>query len=175
MKPAVKTMQELELHHRDITELYSLAEALVETTENELVRDKEAHLTAVEPLVEAMVDGADMISEEFFVVVNGKATAKSNSKTRIEQSLRKIYNALHAFTLHTSDQAKETSRIARKVCEPILTKIKRQLEAVVAGMMEFITLSLDRVMQKHDVEELKRRHERIAFMLHQLSTQPSQA
>jgi hypothetical protein len=49
----------------------------------------------------------------------------------------------------------------------IVRKVKRQLEVVITHFVDFITLSLDRIMQKHDVEELKHRHASIALMLHQ--------
>lgn len=48
----------------------------------------------------------------------------------------------------------------------IMKKIKRQLEQVIANFVEMVQLSLDRIMQKHDVEELKTRHANISLMLY---------
>ena len=133
---------------------------------NGCVVDPEELLNEIEHLVETVVEAADTISEEFFVIINGKQAGKKASGAKIEASLRKTYTALSEFSRKASDAT-------RKHAEKLVTKLKRQLEVVIAGIIEFVTLSLDRIMQKQDIEELKRRQERIAFMLHSMSQQPS--
>ena len=48
----------------------------------------------------------------------------------------------------------------------VVKKIKRQLEQIIVNFAELITLALDRIMQKHDMDELKARHANIALMLY---------
>lgn len=164
MVPQVKTTQELELHYHDIVELFGLADGLI--AQAETASNPQAYVDEIEHLVETVVETADTLSEEFFVIINGKQAGKKASSQKIEGSLRKTYTALTEF-------ARTASEATRKHAEKLVTKLKRQLEMVIAGLVEFVTLSLDRIMQKQDIEELKRRQERIALMLHGLSLQPS--
>ena len=61
-----------------------------------------------------------------------------------------------------------TAKDAKNAALLVVKKINRQLEQVIANFVEFMTLSLDRVMQKHDIEELNERHANIALMLHNI-------
>lgn len=164
MVAAVKTISELEIQYQDIVEMFALADGLIANAET--AANPEAYVNEIEHLVETVVEAADTISEEFFVVINGKQAGKKASGAKIEASLRKTYTALSEFS-------RKASEATRKHAEKLVTKLKRQLEVVIAGIIEFVSLSLDRIMQKQDIEELKRRQERIAFMLHSMSQQPS--
>ena len=164
MVPAMKTPQELELQYHDIVELFGLADGLI--AQAETAANPEAYVNEVEHLVETVAEAADTLSEEFFVIINGKQAGKKASGAKIESALRKTYTALNEF-------ATKASEATRKHADKIVTKLKRQLEVVIAGIIEFVSLSLDRIMQKQDIEELKRRQERIAHLLHGLSMQAS--
>lgn len=156
---------DLELKYHDITELYELAEDLVSTVESEFISNPDEQLALVEPLVEAMGDAADLLSEEFLTVaVNSRANNKSR-RGKIEGALRKIYAAIDAYKQQTS----RTKQAVMNIADPIVEKIKRQVEIIVAIFVDFVDLTLDRIMQKAQIEELKKRQEKIAVMLHNLS------
>ena len=152
-------MNEIENKYRDITELYTLSEELLQTvaaTENH-----EAQLELVEPLVTVLADSTDVLTDEYIGLIEGKPARKQAAKGKIESALRRVYIAMHEF----GEQAKD----ARNAAHAVVKKIKRQLEQVIANFIGFVTLSLDRIMQKSDIEALKTRHANIALMLHQAS------
>ena len=155
-------IDQLEQDYHEITELFQLADDLIMTTEHEAIADKESQIDLVEPVVSAIVESADTLSEEFFVQVeDGKPSRKKASKGRIENALRKMYMAINQYA-ENIQQAGET---VKRVTDPIVTRIKRQLEVVVATLVQFVQLSLDLIMQKNDIDELRQRQERISSML----------
>jgi len=76
--------------------------------------------------------------------------------------MRKIYIAIHQY----SADAKRIGKGAVNLADVLVERTRRQMETIVANFMEFVKLSLDRIMQKHEIDELKQRHDRIAMMLH---------
>lgn len=154
MAKAAKQMSEWEQKYYDVTELYALCDDLLATVEQSA--DPQAQLALIESLVETIGTSADVLGEEYINLCDGKKEHKS--KTRIESALRKVYGAIGDFTARARD--------ARNTAHVIVKKIKRQLEQVIVNFMEFLVLSLDRIMQKHDVEELKQRHAHLSLMLH---------
>lgn len=164
MEAVMKTRDELELNYHDIMELFGIADQLVAHTET--AENPEQYIHEIEHLAGVVAETADSLSEEFFVITNGKAEGKKVSGKKIEAALRKTYAAV-------ADFSKNASAGTKKHAEKLITKLKRQLEVVIASVVEFVQISLDRFMQKQDIEEIKRRQERIAFMLHQMSQQPS--
>ena len=159
---ARKTMSEMETKYHEITELFSLAEELASTVDNPFTLNKEQQMELVEPLIDTIADSADVLTDEFIAVCEGKAAKRKPSTARIETAMRKIYIAMHDY----SAQAKKLSHGLANIADPVVEKIKRQMETVVANFMEFVKLSLDRIMQKHEIDEMKQRHERISLMLH---------
>ena len=150
-----KQINEWEQKYNDLTELYALSDDLLATIEASA--NPGAQFEVVAPLVEVIGESTDLLTEEYINLCEGKKDHKS--KSRIEGALRKVYMALHDFGVRVSD--------SKNAATAIVKKIKRQLEQVISNFMEFLTLSLDRMMQKQDVEELKARHAHIALMLHQ--------
>lgn len=152
---AMQKMDEWEQKYLDVTELYALADDLIATVPS--AADPQAQLDLLEALVETIGESADVLSEEYINLCQGKKDSKSTAKSRIEGALRKTYMAINEFSSRARD--------ARNAAHAIVKKVKRQLEQVISNFMEFVTLSLDRMMQKQDMEELKARHAHIALML----------
>lgn len=148
-----------ESKYRDVTELYTLAEELLATVEHSA--EPEAQLEQVAPLAEVLAESTDILTEEFIGLAEGKPARKQVAKGKIETALRRVYIAMNEF----GERVKDT----RNAAVAVVKKIKRQLEVVITNFLGFTMLSLDRIMQKHDVEELKARHAGIALMLHQMS------
>lgn len=161
MANAMKKMTEWEQKYYDVTELFALNEDLLDTVAT--AADPQAQLAMLEPLIEAIGEGADILTDEYIALCEGKKERKAKAKSRIEGSLRKIYGAMHDFAARAND--------AKNAAHAIIKRVKRQLEQVIVNFLEFVPLSLDRIMQKHDVEEMKQRHAHIASMLHQAAQQ----
>jgi hypothetical protein len=155
-------MNEMEKKYNEITELFSLAEELASTVDHKNTLDNALQMQLVEPLMETLAESGDILTDEFIACCEGKAAKKPASKSRIEGAMRKIYIAMHEYGARVALINKGAVNLA----DAIVEKVKRQMETVVANFMEFIKLSLDRIMQKHDIDELKQRHDRIAMMLH---------
>ena len=147
-----------EQKYHDITELYALADDLLATVPE--AADPEAQLALIEQLVETMGESTDVLTEEYIALCEGLPRRKQMAKPKVEGALRKIYVALHECTTRVRD--------ARNAALLIMKKIKRQLEQVISNFVDFMTLSLDRIMQKHDVDEIKARHANISLILHQM-------
>ena len=156
---AAMTMNQMESKYRDITELYGLAEELLETVA--VSANPEAQLEAVEPLATVLAESTDILTDEYIGLAEGKPARKQAAKGKIEAALRRVYIAMNEFSERVQD--------TRNAAVAVVKKIKRQLEVVITNFLGFTMLSLDRIMQKHDVEELKLRHAGIALMLHQMS------
>lgn len=152
---ALKQMNVWEQKYYDITELFALNDELLATVPASA--DPEAQLELIEPLVEAIGESTDLLTDEYVALCEGDPKRKTAAKGRVEGALRKVYVAMKNFSARAD---------ARNTAHAVIKKLKRQLEHVVSHFMDFMTLSLDRIMQKNDVEELKQRHANIALMLH---------
>lgn len=151
-------MHSWEQKYHDITELFVLTDELIATVHAS--DNPETQLDLLEPLIEAIGESTDVLTDEYIALCEGDSKRKGAAKSRIEGALRKVYVAMQEFTTRARD--------AKNAAHAVIKKIKRQLEHVVSHFMDFMVLSLDRIMQKNDVEELKQRHANIALMLHQL-------
>lgn len=154
--PTPSQMHLWEQKHEDIAELFALNDALIDTVEQ--AADPETQLELVGNLIEIIGESADMLSEEYIGMCSGAVANRTAAKSKIEAGLRKVYMAIHEF--------QQRSRDAKNAAHLIVKKIKRQLEQVITNFVEFVTLSLDRIMQKQDIEELNAHHASIALMLH---------
>jgi hypothetical protein len=156
MNAATNQMNMWEQKYHDITELYTLADELLATVET--AANPEMQLGLVEQLVETIGESTDVLSEEYIALCQGNPASKKTAKTKIEGALRKVYVAIGDFGTRARD--------ARNAAHQIVKKLKRQLEQVIGNFVEMVVLSLDRIMQKHDVDDLKARHANIALMLY---------
>ncbi len=154
---AVKQMNVWEQKYYDITELYSLNEELMASVE--LAAKPEEQMELLAPLIEIIGESADVLTEEYIGLCEG-SSSRTASKSKVESSLRKVYMAIAEFNART--------REVKNAAQMIVKKIKRQLEQVISNFVEFMTLSLDRIMQKQDIEELNEHHASIALMLHSI-------
>ena len=155
---ALKSMNEMEQKYYDITALFALAEDIAATVDNPATKDPMSQMMLVEPLIDTLAESADVLTEEYIALCEGKSAKKS----RIETAMRKIYIAIHQY----SADAKRIGKGAVNLADVLVERTRRQMETIVANFMEFVKLSLDRIMQKHEIDELKQRHDRIAMMLH---------
>ncbi len=162
------TTEELESKYNDITVLFDYAEELVATVESQFVQDPEAQMLLVEPLINDIGDATDVLSEEFILLAeNSRGKAVKSSKSRIEAALRKIYVSVSDYQAKVKAASKSATSALKNIADPIVAKIQRQVEQVVAVFLEFVNISLYSIMNKAEVEALRVRDTRIAMMMHQ--------
>lgn len=163
---AAASFNQLEEHYYDITSLYDLAEALVETVECKAQQNPEAQLAIIEPLVDELTEAADILTEEYIAVLEGNKPRKANKK--IEVALRRIYMAIDAYHTRADAAVSLAAGGVRNLADSIVKKITRQMEVIVAALIDFVDLSLGRIMSSSYAEELRQRQEKIALMLHSI-------
>ncbi len=167
----------LEDNYFEIEALYDMAEELLDTVESDFVKDPEAQLTLVEPLAAQIGETADILCDEFMAHAEASAAGKKHqgNKNKVEGALRKAFAAIEEYRANVMEMGEEGYNGLRNIADLVAKKIKRQLEAVVAIVIDFVELSLDRIMHKSAIEQLKQRQEKIAMMLHNLGQSPAGA
>ena len=153
---ATNSLAAWEEKYHDITELYALADELLVSVES--ASNPEMQLGLIERLVETLGESADVLGDEYLGLCEGGAARKKSAKSKVEGALRKIYVAIGDTVTRARD--------LKNALHLVVKKIKRQLEQIIVNFAELITLALDRIMQKHDMDELKARHANIALMLY---------
>jgi len=157
----------LEKQYRQITTLYDMAEELASTVESEFTKDPQTQLALVEPLINQVADSADTLTEEFINLFENPSHKKS-AKTRIEAALRKIFMALDEYRNRIGLRGKKTLAALANIADPIIDKIRKQVEKITLIFMQLIELSLERIMHKYEIEEFKRANEKAVSTLLQL-------
>lgn len=157
----------LEKQYRQITGLYDLAEELASTVESEFVQDQEAQIALVEPLIAQVAEAADVLSEEYVSLFEVPIRKKS-AKGRIEGTLRKLFAAFEEYRARAGSKGKKTLAALANIADPIVDKLRKQVEKITLLFMQLIDLSLDRIMHKFEAEEFRRTNEKV------LSAMPQQ-
>lgn len=173
-KQEMLSMEDLEQRYSEITTLYDYAEELVETIESDFVADPEQQLQLIEPLVNEVGTATDILTEEYLNLAEAKRRglpANNARRSRIEGALRKVYTAINDYRDRAGDGSKKARNALANIADPIVNKIQRQVEKVVVAFMEFVSLSLDRIMNKVEFDLLKQREARVALMMHQWAQQ----
>jgi hypothetical protein len=155
----------LELNYHHIANLYDMAEDLIATAEDERILDHEEQIDLIEPLVAQLGESTDILCEEF-IEVAGKGQKTGQNRSRIEGALRRLYMAIDNYNQQASKKVKGTLEGIRNIADPIVEKIKHHIEFVITIFVDFIDLSLDRIMTKWHIQELKKRQEKIFQMLY---------
>lgn len=149
----------LEKQYRQITGLYDLAEELAATVESDFVQDKDAQVALVEPLINQVAETADVLSEEY-VSLFEVPTRKKSAKGRVETALRKLFAALEDYRASVGAKGKKALAALANIADPVVEKIRKQVEKITLLFMQLIELSLDRIMHKSEAEEFRRSNEK---------------
>jgi len=162
------TLDDMEVKYNAVTELYELADELLATVESPFVKDMEAQMDLVEPLVNEIADATDILSEEFIHIAEGRSSgAKKVNKTRVENAFRKIFAAITDYQERVKVTGGKAASGLRNIADPIVAKIQRHVEEVVVLFLEFVNISLSSIMHKQQLEMVRARDPRIAIMMHQ--------
>lgn len=164
-----QNLASLEEKYEEIMKLYDLADELAETVDGRFVENPERQFHLVEPLIETIGESTDELTEEFVNLAEGKKPQQS--KIRIETALRKIYHALDDYTLRAHGGLRKAGKRASNIADAIVQKIKDELERIIVIFMDFVKLSLDTVMHKQELDELKRKQARVALQMHEATQQ----
>jgi uncharacterized alkaline shock family protein YloU len=164
-----KQKQSLEEQYEEIMKLYDIADALADTVESRFVTNQEAQLKIVEPLIEQLGNAADELTTEFISLAEGKK--KLATRNKVEGALRKIYVALEEYTRQVHGASRVTGRKIKNVADSIVEKLRAEVENLVVIFLDLVEISIERIMHKKDVEELKRRRTDVTFQLHQMAQQ----
>lgn len=174
---AQSAFEDLEDKYFEIEALYDLAEELIDTVESDFVAQPQEQLDLVEPLADAVGEAADVLCDEFMAYAEASAEGKKHkgNKNTVEGAMRKVFAAIDTYKDHVSQTTEAGYNGLKNIADLIVKKVKRQMEAIVSLFIDFVDLSLDRIMHKNAIEELKQRQEKIAMMLHNLGQSPAGA
>jgi len=153
----------------EVMKLYDYADELALTIDDDLVASAKDQLALVEPVIVQLEESADVLTDEFIQFASGKA--KRGSRSRVEKALRKIYTALDDYTLKLHGTLNKNVKAIHNIADGIILKVKEKLEEIILIFVHFTQLSLDRVMNKGELEEIKRNQQHVFFQLHNLSQQ----
>lgn len=161
--------EDFEAKYLEITNLYDIAEELVNTVESKLVSDPDSQLEIVEPLINDIGDAADVLTQEFIYIAESKKNKgpMKASKTNIEGALRKMFAAINDYHERVKNISKKAHGAIMNIADPVVQKIQRQVEMVIVVFLEFLQISLQSIMGKVELEALKVRDSRIALMMHE--------
>ncbi len=162
-------MEEYRQQYDELMKLYDYADELVMTIESDFVDSAQAQLSLVEPLISQLEESTEVLTEEFIHFADGKD--QKASRGRIEKALRKVYTSIDDYTLKLHGSLKKKARGVQNIADAIILRIKEKMEEVIVIFLHFTQLSLDRVMHKHELEEIKRNQQHVFFQLHNLSQQ----
>ena len=146
-------MDEYGQQHDELVKLYDYADELAMTIESEFVDSAQAQLSLVEPLIAQLEESTEVLTEEFVHFAGEEANR--SSRGRIEKALRKVYTAMDDYTLKLHGSLKKKASGVTNIADAIIMKLKEKMEEVIVIFLHFTQLSLDRVMQKHELEEIK--------------------
>lgn len=166
----VQQAQNLEESYYQVVAFYDLADELIASIMNSPKSQQEAHFRLVNPLVEQLEESADILTEEFINLAEGKETSANSTRNgRIETAFRKAYAAMEDYAKRAEALRQNAMANLSDSVEPMVVGIKQHIERVISIFVGFIDLALDRIMQKNELEQLRKRDAKIAAMLHNLS------
>ena len=164
---SVKSKDLLEKDYHEITALFDLTEDLAMTVESQFVANPDEQINLVEALIDSVGDSADVLTEEYINVLE-KPAKRKNSKSRIESALRKIFMAMDEYRQRVQDKGKRLANNMWNIADPIVDKLQKHMEKIIVIFLNLLDLSLERIMHKHQIEELKRNELQVAQRLVQL-------
>ncbi|MCH2546073.1 MAG: hypothetical protein MK052_00475 [Alphaproteobacteria bacterium] len=159
--------EQMEESYAQVVALYDMAEQLISDTMQSPESQQAAHFKLVNPVVEQLESSTDILSEEFISMAEGEDSSMGTMhRGRIETAFRKLYAAMHDYSTRVAAIHSQTMEAICATVNPIIDSIKRHIEKLISIFVDFVDLSLDRIMQKSDLEQLRQRDEKIASILH---------
>ena len=148
--------------------LYDTAEKLVEAVRYDDLEHAVRALNAVEPLVEDVESAADTLTEQFCDLAEGGWDGRKLKKNKVETALRRIFAGIQKY----SDQSDELFEVIRARVSAVVKELRELTEEIVAIFLVYVRLSVEKIMHKNDIDDMKRRKQYIALMLHEAGLAP---
>lgn len=162
------SLSDLGMKHGEVVAFYDYADELAGTIDSQFIKNPDAQAELVEPLISEVIEAADILSQEFVFVADHKhnRNVPKFRISRVEGALRRIYSALSDYRQRAGTSTRRTKDAIVNIADPIVEKLQRQVERVVTIFLEFVHLSLDRFLQKPELDMLKQRQTNITFLMH---------
>ena len=162
-------VQSYEGNFRKIVGLYDVAEELLLTVENQTEVNPELQLEMVEQIVETIEESADILAGEYANLAEGTQGKKKINKKIVEGALRKIFLSVDDYKKKASTISESAARSIDRLVKPVLGRLRGAVEEVVSFFLEVVEISLEKIMHKTEVEEMRKRNQRIAQLMHQMA------
>lgn len=154
-----------EANYGELMVLFDLADDLSQTVNPNMVKDAQAQLDRIREILNAVSEGADLLTDEYIHIMETRPERNKAETSRTEAALRRIFMALDTY--------RETAKRVKNIADALVEKLYAQMEKIVVIFMQLIDLSLFRIMQKEQLDELRARNQQIqtAFLLHNMAQQ----
>ncbi|MCD6035805.1 MAG: hypothetical protein K0R63_1546 [Rickettsiales bacterium] len=144
MAPQPQVTSEQQKIHDSIMELYDFAEQLVDTVEHPDIDNPDHQLTVIEPLIEAIEETANVLSEEYREYVKTGKKPGLLKKRRIENAMRTLYLAITKSKENTVEQLEHTSGVIAQLGHAwgrVTDSLQKHLEKVFSLMEQGLSIS----------------------------------
>lgn len=162
-------MKVTEEDYQDIVVLYGHADSLASTVESASLKERRAQYKLISPLVEEIELASDTLTEEYMQIAEQGQKPGKSAKTKIEGALRRLFVAIDQYTLRAEEAKATLSEKSLAATGKLVAGLRRQAERITAIFLNFVALSVDRIMHRKEVEEMKKHEAHIATTLHNLS------
>ncbi len=156
------TLDDVKAQYDEVTVLFDLTAELLDTVEDPSVIDPVEQLELVDMLADQISESTDLLCDQFLAIAEKGGKSGKLQKGRVEGALRKIFTALDFYR----EQMQRKGADAVNIADAVVEKITRQVERVVVIFLNYVKLSLDRIMHKTQIDEFRQHHEHIALMMH---------
>lgn len=153
---------QLKQDYNRLTSLYEEADALLATLASAPQAQQGEYFRAAAPLAVELEAAGDVLTAGFIQCAEGKI---KQQKKGIESALRKAFSALDSYRRDITTASVEVAELLSSHVE----RVQEALGKAVAAFAEFVDLAVDRIMQKSDLDALRKREPKIALMLQQLA------
>lgn len=154
---------QLKRDYAHLTGLYDQADTLLGALPTVAESLQADYFQSISPLAAELESAGDTLTAAFISCAEGKG--KSQRKT-VETTFRKLFAALEVFR----QQTKAASSVLGEQLQAHALRVEEALGKAVTVFVQFVELALDRIMQKADLDALRKREPKIAQLLQQLAS-----
>ncbi len=150
--------------YRKIIELYDVAEQLIQSVEAAEIEYMEAQLSIIEPVVENVNESADVLTGEYSIFATHDADPRKIKRNYVESAIRRIFASIEEYKARVGNSGALRQLLALTV-DPIINKLKNLAEEIIIVFMKVVSIVLEKILHKHEAEELKKRKKEIALLI----------
>ena len=113
-----------------------------------------------------------MLTTEYAVFALPDVEKHRVKKSRVEAALRKMFAAIDDYQHRLATASEAVRATARDLVEPLVAKLRNAVEEIIVVFLRVVDITLEKIMHKNEAEEVRKRNQRIAALLHQMSLNP---